>query len=115
MDDIEIARYYISKYINAKTKGIEFTLSFNEFKRVVTRQTCYYTRIPFNKDVPALFRTLDRIDNTKGYEKGNVVACLHCVNNIKSFIENTNNPLTLTSFRDVLTLSINHINKSKEK
>lgn len=89
-DDLRIAKWYITKADNARVAGQEFSLSFNQFKKIVQRKTCYYTLIPFQGDVEYK-RTLDRIDNTKGYVPGNVVVCLNVVNNIKAALENPTN------------------------
>lgn len=99
MTDEAIARSYISKIDNAKTNGHEFSLSFNQYKKLVSRKTCFYTSLPFNKDNTDYKKTIDRIDNSKGYVPGNVVVCLNVVNNIKSALENPNNQLTVHHLR----------------
>lgn len=88
--DLRIAKWYLSKADNAKANGHEFTLSFAQFKKIVQRKTCYYTLLPF-QGTEDYKRTLDRIDNTKGYIPGNVVVCLNVVNNIKAALENPTN------------------------
>lgn len=95
MNDVQIAMYYIDKHDNAKKNGHEFSLTFSEFKKVTSRKTCYYTSLPFNSENKEYRKTLDRIDNTKGYIPGNVVVCLNVVNNIKSALENPTNQLTV--------------------
>ncbi len=100
MNDIEIARKYINKTRNAETKGHEFTLSFVEFKRVVTAKRCYYTGIELTpgkeKENLATDITIDRVDNSLGYIKGNVVACCHAYNQFKGVLE-SDSPLNQTN------------------
>ena len=106
MTDERIARSYISKIDNAKTNGHEFSLTFNQYKKIVSRKTCYYTSLPFSNDNQDYKKTLDRIDNSKGYINGNVVACLNVVNNIKAALENPNNILTATHLRKMCNILI---------
>jgi hypothetical protein len=93
LDDITIARRYAAKADQARDNGHEFLLSFNEYKRLVKRKKCYYTSIPFLQGDKQLGLSLDRIDNSKGYVSGNVVACLKTINTIKSSLENPSNPI----------------------
>ncbi|KKL92938.1 hypothetical protein LCGC14_1879680 [marine sediment metagenome] len=55
---------------NAKTRGHEFDLSFDEFQEIVT-SWCYYC----GEDPPV---GVDRFDNAFGYRYDNVVPC--CAN-----------------------------------
>lgn len=95
MNDVKVAEVYLDKANNAKKNGHKFSLSFSEFKRVISRKTCYYTSIPFILEDKEYRKTIDRVDNSKGYVSGNVVVCLNVVNNIKSALENPTNQLTV--------------------
>jgi len=86
--DITLAEKYLRKVEDAKNRGIEFNLSLTSYKNIQRAKRCYFTGITLT-DVPNLAntRTIDRIDPTKGYEKGNVVACSFAANYFKSKIE----------------------------
>lgn len=91
-EDISIARRYMSKADNARTRGIEFGLSFTAFKNLMRAKKCYYTGVeltqPISKNgMKSTDRTIDRIDSTKGYVSGNVVACCHAANQMKAMWE----------------------------
>lgn len=94
MDDIVIARKYINKASNAAERGHEFDLSFIQFKRILTKVKCHYSGVPLTDDNNRwTSRTLDRIDNSKGYILGNVVVCCHGINQLKSISENPQIPI----------------------
>ena len=89
--DLILAKKYISNYSSAKARGHDFNLSFSEFKSLKQRKKCFYTGITLTDES----RSLDRIDNSIGYVKGNVVACHTTVNQLKSMVEDKTNLLTL--------------------
>ena len=86
--DVRLAAMYARKASDALDRGIGFTLSFSEYKKLKSRKTCYYTGYPFkttkknatNDDL----MTLDRIDSDVGYTVENTVVCLKSVNAIKN-------------------------------
>lgn len=98
LTDIEIAKRFIKKEQRARDKGIEFNLNFTSFKNMMSAKKCYYTDIPLTYQTGNNLKqtdvTIDRVDNRKGYVKGNVVACCHQVNQLKSLLENSNNVMT---------------------
>lgn len=90
--DLYVARKLHAKYENAKDRGIEFALSFRSMKNLMSAKKCYYTGIPLTRPEPgktlkASDITIDRIDSTKGYVSGNVVACCNIANNMKAMAE----------------------------
>lgn len=89
--DLYVAKKYIGKRENARTRGIEFNLSFQSMRNLLRAKKCYYTGIVMTKQVSQAQAptdiTIDRIDSTKGYVKGNVVACCHAVNRLKEHFE----------------------------
>ena len=91
MDDIKIAQRYVSKAQRAKAKGIPFELSFTAFKNMMRAKYCFYSGVeltePDSSILSATARTIDRIDNSKGYVSGNVCACSNAANNFKSLLE----------------------------
>jgi len=78
---------------SAERRGKEFDLTFNVVKRLMKRKTCYYTGLKFQAS-PNLHLTIDRVDFTKGYVIGNVVACSNWANQMKNqLIEQEGSPL----------------------
>lgn len=108
MDDLLIARKYISKADNAKKYDIEFSLSLVSFKNLMSAKKCGYTGIklttPRGGGLPirCTDRTIDRIDNTLGYISGNVIAVCHAANQLKAVWENPNNPIKATHTKKML-------------
>lgn len=92
VDDLQVARKFISKRDNALQRGLEFSLSLRGMGNLLRAKKCYYTGIPLTEPkagVPlrASDRTIDRVDASKGYIAGNVVACCHAANHLKSLCE----------------------------
>lgn len=88
MTDEHIARKYLMKIENAKSRGIPFTLSFTAYKNLMRAQKCYYTGLTLsNIEGSRDQKTIDRINPKKGYVKGNVVACCAGFNQMKSAME----------------------------
>lgn len=91
---------YSSYKQSAKNRGISFSLSVDEFK-VLTKGNCHFcgsepaTKAPVSrkaiKATPYIYNGIDRIDNTKGYEAGNMVSCCGYCNKMKG-------PLQLDKF-----------------
>lgn len=103
MNDLDLARRYISKTEWAKERNLEFLISFSDFKRLMLRKKCAYTGIELTFKVPgstsrATDKEIDRIDNTLGYVKGNVITVSHCANKLKSRFEN---PVSKLSFKEM--------------
>ena len=76
---------------NAKERGLPFELTEEEFFTLI-KQSCYYCNNEpnnvmrlnyYNKQEPErcyIYNGIDRIDNSKGYIKGNVVTCCKTCN-----------------------------------
>lgn len=84
MDDYEVVKKYMNLRNSAVARGIMFDLNFVSVKNLLKAKKCYYTGVKLN-DVPGHphQRTVDRVDNSKGYVKGNVVACANYFNGKK--------------------------------
>lgn len=54
-------------------------------------------------------RTIDRIDHTKGYEKGNVCACHVNVNALKNLLENPCKDFDRSVYLRALKQTIKHL------
>lgn len=68
---------------NAKTRKIPFDITLDYLNTLP--RTCYYTDVPlvFEMNKPNTI-SLDRLDSSKGYVKGNVVFCSSDINYMKS-------------------------------
>ena len=93
--DLYAAKHLVWKAENAKKRGIDFDLSFQSMKNLMGAKRCFYTGIVLTKssgkeangDLRLSDFTIDRIDGSKGYVKGNVVACCHAANQMKNQFE----------------------------
>lgn len=93
--DLYCAQHLIWKRDNAKKRGIEFNLSFQSMKNLMGAKRCFYTGIALTKstgkepngELRLSDATIDRIDVTKGYVSGNVVACCHAAKQMKNQFE----------------------------
>lgn len=91
--DLYAAKHLVWKAENAKKRGIEFSLTHTGMKNLLGAKRCYYTGIPLTKstgkeaELQLSDFTIDRIDGSKGYVKGNVVACCHAANQMKNQFE----------------------------
>lgn len=81
--DIEVAKKMINLQQSATSRNIEFDLTFETVKHLMTRTHCYYTGIKFEDEGKLAF-SVDRVDSKKGYVEGNVVACTVDINSKKS-------------------------------
>ena len=45
MDDIQIASKFVAKAKSSSDRNIPFTLSFNQYKRILNTRKCYYTGV----------------------------------------------------------------------
>lgn len=89
-----VANFYVSKVKTTKEAGIEFSLTLQQVANMLKAKKCFLTGIPLthsNGSNPrATDVTIDRLDNTKGYVKGNVHAVCRAANAFKGTIENPN-------------------------
>lgn len=80
--DIDVVSKYYSLFHSAKGREITFDLTFKTLKRLLSQKKCFYTGRKFT-DSGKFQRTIDRVDASKGYIEGNVVACCQDMNNKK--------------------------------
>lgn len=91
--DLYVARKLQKKAQNAKERGIGFSMTFTGMKNILSAKNCYYTGIPLELPKSGqVFQapnalTIDRIDSSKPYEAGNVVACCNAFNSMKGQAE----------------------------
>lgn len=88
-EDSMVANKFLNLKASATRRGKEFNLRIADVRNLLRRKRCYYTNVPF--DTTVNLRSIDRIDCTKGYVKGNVVACTVRINHLKSIFEHNNN------------------------
>jgi len=107
LPDYTVAMKYQMLHNRAKQKSIPFDLELKDIKRLYRTKKCFYTGVYLTDNDPALstHRTFDRIDNTKGYTKDNVVVCSHHANQIKSHLFENPKSLVPISLKDLLRLA----------
>ena len=94
--ELWVANYYKAKIDHCKSKGIEFNLNLISVRNLLAAKTCGYSgmklTVPRGKGLPLLATdvTIDRIDSSLPYQKGNVIACSNSINNFKSLFECSN-------------------------
>lgn len=87
----QVIKKYNNKRNNALHEGKEFSLSLLSIKNLMQAKYCFYTGVEMvvdgdsRKDMNYL--TIDRVDPSKGYIKGNVVACSMFANRLKGEYE----------------------------
>lgn len=102
--DVYVARYYTNKVKNSRSEGHEFHLSLTQVKNMLRAKRCQLSGVELThgaggegtKSPVRRFTdvTIDRIDNTKPYVSGNVMAVCYGVNTFKGVLENNETPLT---------------------
>lgn len=111
MEDTIIARKYLSKVENAKSRGLEFKLSFVAYKNLVRAKKCFYTGIELSDvEGAADQRTIDRVNPNKGYVSGNVVVCCAGMNRMKGQMERDGS-IFLPNFQKAVIKMFAEINK----
>ena len=83
VSDLEVARKMIKIYQSAADRKLDFDLSLETVRKLLTYKTCYYTNREFDEE-GAFSRSFDRVDSSKGYVDGNVVSCTVDINGKKS-------------------------------
>lgn len=120
-DDRAIAKKYLTKITNSTQRGVDFTLSFNQYKKLLLTKTCFYTGVTLTTSTESGTiandaRTLDRIDPNEGYTPKNTVACSHLANRIKNSLEclpESREDITQSFTDAILVMSkvVEHLNK----
>ena len=78
-NDIDIARKMINLHQSASSRNLEFDLSFETVKELVSTTQCFYTGQTFEES-GKFAMSVDRLDPNKGYVEGNVVSCTIDIN-----------------------------------
>lgn len=82
-NDLEVAKKLIKIHQSAMDRKLDFNLSFETVRRLMGYKTCYYTGKEFEAE-GTYSMSFDRVDSSKGYIEGNVVACTVDINGKKS-------------------------------
>ena len=81
---------------SANKRGLEFNLTDANIKTLLNKKTCYYTGVAFDEgNDPMNARTFERVDDTRGYVKDNVVAVTLRANRIKNILLEHDNELKI--------------------
>lgn len=116
--DLYAAKHLVWKAENAKKRGIEFNLTIASMKNLLSAKRCFYTGIGLTKstgkesELALSDFTIDRIDGSKGYVKGNVVACCHAANQMKNQFESLG-MVGLKAGRNIFDKAIKRIEGAK--
>lgn len=92
--ELWVANYYKAKVESCRDRGIEFKLSLISVRNLLSAKYCGYTGMELTRNKAGAKSacqsdvTIDRIDNSIGYVKGNVIAVSNVANNFKSIFEN---------------------------
>ena len=118
--ELFVADYYRRKMESCKTRGIDFKLNLVSVRNLLRTQKCPYTGINLTVGRPGKMAlssdiTIDRIDNTKPYVKGNVMAISQKANNLKSIFENPEYGMDFAKAAKVMTMIDKRVKKVKEK
>lgn len=114
-----VAKYYTNKVKHCKDENREFTLTLPDVRRLLSQKFCSYTGLPMTHQFVGSIEprysdvTIDRIDNTKGYVRGNVKAVAKGINELKSIAECPTNDLSIKHLTN-FTRNINKIMKEKK-
>lgn len=119
--ELFVARYYQNKVESCKDRGVEWKLSLISVRNLLKTKKCPWTGIiltvPRGQGKPQLSTdiTIDRIDNSKGYVPGNVIAVSSVANNFKSIFENPQYPIDMQTAQKALGKMQKRIKKCKEQ
>jgi hypothetical protein len=83
VSDLEVAKKMLKIYQSAVDRKLDYNLSFETVKKLMSYKNCYYTGKEFEVD-GIYSMSFDRVDSAKGYIEGNVVSCTVDINGKKS-------------------------------
>lgn len=91
---------------SANSREFEHNITVSDIKEQLEKQhyRCYYSGIEFgdNFNDKYTYPTIDRIDSTQGYVKGNICICTFFVNMMK-------NNASIKRFKDIITKIYNNM------
>lgn len=85
MTDLEISQRMVRTAHSARSRDIEFNMSFEYMKELLNTKICFITGTLLQMEDDSLddYLTLERLDNSVGYTDDNVVACRSYINKKK--------------------------------
>jgi len=83
ISDLEVAKKMLKIYQSAVDRKLDYNLSFETVRKLMSFKNCYYTNREFEPD-GMYSMSFDRVDSAKGYVEGNVVSCTIDINGKKS-------------------------------
>lgn len=101
-----IADKFRNLAFSARSRGIKFDLTLDDVQNIILTNRCYYSNVEF--DGKNNIKSVDRLDNKKGYVSDNIVVCTRKINEFKNeLIESKsqrlfNNIHDLKRFVDIL-------------
>ncbi|QXL90450.1 hypothetical protein [Salmonella phage NINP13076] len=121
---------YHTKIERTRKRGLEFNLTLDDWfmmgKKLLGMGTCDYTNMPFHMGVVAEYNpkypSVERIDDKKGYVRGNVCVVLRRANELKDCLVDKKTAITIIEPIDreivqamMLNMSKEHMEKLKTK
>jgi hypothetical protein len=82
---VHVAKKLVQLFKSARKRNLEFGLDHEDVAALLATERCHYTD-EVMKNSGLQQRTIDRLDNSRGYIKGNVVACTYQSNQLKAFL-----------------------------
>jgi len=108
--DSDVARKYISMVEGAERRGKDFELTLNDVRKMLKVKKCQYTGVTLARYLctdgvaNSNGRTIDRLDPSIGYVKGNVYVVSHVANSIKNVLFEDNNSVVRLPFKGMVKL-----------
>lgn len=81
--DDKIVKKYLAIQQRARNKNLNFNLTLTSIRNLLSAKYCYYS----GEVLTDATRSIDRINNSKGYEIGNVCACDIRINMLKTNLD----------------------------
>lgn len=100
---------YKSKLNDASRRGKEIELTEEQYEKLMSHPTCDYTGVLLTNET----RSLERLDNSKGYIPGNILVVSKTANQLKS--NHPHDSLLLNSSFEKGVKRLFHINRVKER
>ena len=89
--DLNVGKKLFYLRRDAIERGIDWHIGFLSMSNLMKAKKCYYTGIELTDSN----FSVDRVDSSKGYIKGNVVACHKTFNYLKGTLENKRGSLDI--------------------
>lgn len=107
---------------NAEKRGISFTLDLNDWlmmgKKLLGMGNCDYTNMPFHMGTVATYNprypTVERINDKKGYVRGNVCVVMRRANELKDCLVDKKTAITIIEPLDREIVQAMMLNMSKD-